>query len=171
MHKLPLGTQAVIFNFMNNTKEQPKQETKSVAPKVPDKFYFERDGKKEEVAFVRWIWAAIYKDDSELKQYDMDGNFHQFKEIKTDELKIFVMLNVATGKRFDIMVTDDIQIFHFYRTCGTIDGKGKRDNKIFVFGYQNKKTKQAAYHYILPNDTLLITNKDTSLEDFGVFPT
>jgi len=139
--------------------------------KAPEKFYFTKDGKKEEVAIVRWIWAVVYNDDTELKQYDMDGVFHQFKEIDQAKVKLFVMLNVATGMRFDIVKKEGMKIFHFYRTCGTMDGNGRRENKIFVFGYETKKRfmVEKKFHYIMPNDTLLITDRDTNLESFGAF--
>lgn len=131
--------------------------------KQPTKWFHNQ----EEVKLERWIWGVVYQDGTELKQYDADGKFHQFKEIDQNKVRLFVMLNPETGKRFDLLKKEGMQLFHFYRICGTIDGEGRRENRVYVFGYKEKK--HTAYHYILPNDTLLISSKDVNLENFGAF--
>jgi len=141
-------------------------------------FYFTNiEGKKEEVKLEDWVWGVVYKDNKELQQYELVnggellGVFHQFKEIKQDEVRLFVMRNLKTGQRFDIVRPEGAQIFHFYRNCGSQRTEDKGDaikfNKIYVFGY--KLGKQTTYHYILKNNTLLIANGEINLENFGAF--
>jgi hypothetical protein len=38
-------------------------------------------------------WGVLYKDGSTLEQYDKDRNEHLFKEIKLDEVKLFIVSN------------------------------------------------------------------------------
>jgi len=141
-------------------------------------FYFTNiEGKKEEVKLEDWVWGVVYKDNKELQQYELVnggellGVFHQFKEIKQDEVRLFVMRNLKTGQRFDIVRPEGAQLFHFYRNCGSQRTEDKGDaikfNKIYVFGY--KLGKQTTYHYILKNNTLLIANGEINLENFGAF--
>ena len=85
-------------------------------------FYFTNiEGKKEEVKLEDWVWGVVYKDNKELQQYELVnggellGVFHQFKEIKQDEVRLFVMRNLKTGQRFDIVRPEGAQLFHFYR--------------------------------------------------------
>lgn len=140
------------------------------------KFYFEKDGKKEEVALERWTWGVVYKDGSELHQYErpttVDGVFHQFAEIDRDNVVLFVMRN-HEGKRFDIAIKEGQQIFHFYRNkgIGTANDKGETEikwNRVYVFGYKDHKTKHTAYHFILPNDTLVIASEEIELAKFNL---
>ena len=141
-------------------------------------FYFTNiEGKKEEVKLEDWVWGVVYKDNKELQQYELVnggellGVFHQFKEIKQDEVRLFVMRNLKTGQRFDIVKPDGAQIFHFYRNCGSQraedTGEKIKFNKIYIFGY--KIGKHTAYHYILKDNTLLIANGEINLENFGAF--
>ena len=142
------------------------------------KFIFvNAEGKKEEVKLEDWIWSVVYKDNKELQQYEynkdkeLPGAFHQFKEIEQDKVRLFVMRNLKTGQRFDIVRPEGAQLFHFYRHCGSQraedTGEVIKFNKIYVFGY--KLGKHTAYHYILKNNTLLIADGEINLENFGAF--
>jgi len=45
-------------------------------------FYTNEKGQKEEVALEAWMWGVIYKDGSEMLQFDPAGIFHRIGEIK-----------------------------------------------------------------------------------------
>ena len=123
------------------------------------KYLFLRDGKPEEVAVERWVWGVIYKDNSELHQFDDKGNFHQIKEIKWEEVKMFTMYRSDDiNKRIDLLVLPDMQVFHFYRNVRPA-GQDKFI-RIYVFGYKTRGSSEAVYNFILPNDRVLISNKD-----------
>ena len=157
---------------MDNTKD-----TKDTSETNLKFIFVNEKGEKENVESQDWVWGVVNKDNSELHQYEASkdgktsGTFHQFKEIEQDKVRLFVMRNLKTGQRFDIVKPDGAQIFHFYRNCGSQRTEDKGDaikfNKIYVFGY--KLGKQTTYHYILKNNTLLIANGEINLENFGAF--
>lgn len=123
------------------------------------KHTFLRDGKIEEVKLERWVWGVIYKDDSELHQFGSKGDFHQIKEIKWEEAKMFTMYRSDDiKKRIDLLVLPNMQVFHFYRNVrpATLD----HFIKVYVFGYKTRGSSETVYNFILPNDRLVISNKD-----------
>ena len=117
-------------------------------------------GIEERVEEERWGWGVVYKDDSELHQFGNDGKFHRFAEIQMDNVKLFSMYNLKDmSKRIDIVLTEAMQIFHFYRNIKPwyLDSFVK----VYVFGYKNRETGETCYNFILPDDRIIITsNKD-----------
>lgn len=123
------------------------------------KYTFLRNGKPEEVKLEKWVWGVIYKDDSELHQFGNKGDFHQIKEIKWKEVKMFTMYRSDDiKKRIDILVMPDMQIFHFYRNIrpAGVD----HFIRVYVFGYKIRGTSETVYNFILPDDRILISNRD-----------
>jgi len=113
---------------------------------------------EEKVELEMWVWGVVYKDGTELHQFDSEGTFHQFKEIKLDQVKLFSMYqpNDMEDKRYDIVVTEGMQIFHFYRNIQPF----YLDHfvKIYAFGW--KKDGKASYHFILPDDRMVMSDVD-----------
>ena len=134
-----------------------------------EKWVFIEEGKEIEIPLETWVWHVVYKDGSELWQFDRQPNaegkrlFHQFKEIKTSEVEIFEMFNTDSGVRFSIEVAPDMQLFHFYRRSRLEIGTPQETHVTFyVFGY--KQDGNAHYHFILPDGRVVITNnKDIQL--------
>jgi len=122
---------------------------------------------KEVIEPEKWCWGVIYKDNSELHQFGNDLIFHQIKEIKWAEVKMFTMYKMEDmKKRIDMVVMPDMQVFHFYRNIrpAGVD----HFIKVYVFGYKIRETSKAVYNFILPNDTLVISNCDNI--DLTKFP-
>ena len=125
-------------------------------------YTFKRENKEstsgfdiEKVNLERWVWGVVYKDGSELHQFDSEGIFHQFKEINLPEVKMFSMYRSDDmGKRYDIVVTEGMQLFHFYRNVKPY----YLDNyvKVYVFGW--KKDGKESYHFILPDDRMVMSD-------------
>lgn len=105
----------------------------------------------------------------ELHQFQEDGSFHQFAEINQDEVELFSMFRLDDmSQRFD-MLTQGKQIFHFYRhTIFSAATPEERRAKVYCFGWKDKETGATAYHYILPNDRLVISDKDIDITKFGI---
>lgn len=113
---------------------------------------------EEKIELERWVWGVVYKDGAELHQFDSEGTFHQFKEINLAEVKLFTMYKPEEmdTKRYDIVVTEGMQIFHFYRNI-----KPHYLNhfvKVYAFGW--KKDGKASYHFILPDDRMVMSDVD-----------
>jgi len=114
---------------------------------------------KEVIEPERWIWGVVYKDGTELHQFGNDLIFHQIKEIKWAEVKMFTMYKLEDmKKRIDIVVMPEMQIFHFYRNVrpAGVD----HFIKIYVFGYKIRGTSKACYNFILPDDRIIIADRD-----------
>ena len=114
---------------------------------------------KEVIEPERWVWGVIYKDNSELHQFGNDLIFHQIKEIKWAEVKMFTMYKMDDmKKRIDMVVMPDMQVFHFYRNIrpAGVD----HFIKVYVFGYKIRETSKACYNFILPDDRMIIADQD-----------
>jgi len=110
---------------------------------------------EEIVNLERWVWGVIYKDGNELHQFDSEGIFHQFKEIKLDQVKMFTMYRSDDmEKRFDIVVTEGMQLFHFYRHVKPY----YLDHEVLVYAFGWKKDGQEKYHFILPDDRVVLSD-------------
>lgn len=132
-------------------------------------YTFTRDGVEEKVALERWGWGVVYKDDTELHQFDSNTKkFHQFKEIELESVKMFVMYHTNTAlteKRIDMLVSEGTQVFHFYRHL-VLDNDTRRV-KVYVFGW--KRDGIASYNYILPDDRIITADHDISgLQNFAI---
>lgn len=121
-----------------------------------------------EIPAERWAWGVVYKDDSELKQFGDDGRFHQFGEINQKEVRIFTLYRMDNmNKRYDIVVRDGMQIFHFYRNfIFNVRTPEERRERAYVFGY--KENNHTSYFYILPDDRMVIGNGDIDLNNFNI---
>lgn len=113
----------------------------------------------EKIELERWSWGVVYKDKTELKQFDVNGRFHQFCEIDANKVAMFVMFNTQdANKRIDLICKGNVQYFHFYRNLFLEDGQIR--HKIYVFGWKNKDTGICSYNYILPDDRLITADHD-----------
>lgn len=111
----------------------------------------------EEVNPERWGWGVIYKDDTELKQFGDDGVFHQFREIETEKVKMFIMYQLDDmNKQIDMPISEGMQFFHFYRNIRT--HYSTKFSRVYVFGF--KKNNVASYNFILPDDRIIISAVD-----------
>jgi len=121
-----------------------------------------QEGKKEEITPERWVWGVVYLDDSEFHQFGKDGVFHQIREIKWNKVKMFTMYKSDDIKRrIDLLVLPNMQVFHFYRNVHAYYFKNFKDTvKAYVFGYKIKGTKHACYNFILPDDRIVISDKN-----------
>lgn len=123
-------------------------------------YTFEKEnGKVIEVPQEAWQWGVRYDDETELHQFGNDGKYHQFTEIEQDRVELFSIYRKDMEKRIDIVVTEGMQIFHFYREVHAhyFEEAGKTV-RVYAFGW--KKDGQAAYHFILPDDRMVMSDKN-----------
>lgn len=108
----------------------------------------------------------------ELHQFeDREGSdkgvFHRFAEIDQSWIDIFVMYKLDDLSRRIDMVVDGKQIFHQVRVTGFSCNKPyKRVVRVPFFGW--KKGNDVAYHYILPDDRIVIADKDIDITKFNI---
>ena len=111
----------------------------------------------EKVDIERWVWGVIYKNGQELHQFDSNGVFHQFKEIDMDQVKLFSMYKPNDmSKRYDLVKTEEMQIFHFYRIVKPY--YLKNSVSVYVFGW--KKLGKTFFNFILPDDRTIVSDVD-----------
>lgn len=118
----------------------------------------------EIIPIEKWVWAVVYKDDSELHQYDLHTKtFHSFTEVEQDKVKMLTMYRTTDNEnmdhRIDLMVPEGAKIFHFYRQTVLEHGtENETKFTIYVFGY--KRNGDTHYNYILPNDKVIQACED-----------
>ena len=113
--------------------------------------------KDELVDTERWGWGVVYKDGRELKQFDDAGYFHQFKEIETENVAMFVMYKLDDdSKRIDMPISEGMQFFHFYRNIRP--HYSETFKRAYIFGF--KKNGVASYNFILPDDRVIVSAVD-----------
>jgi len=125
--------------------------------KTQTKYIFTKDGEQSEVKLERWIWGVVYKDGTELQQYEIKdgkGIFHQVGEIDQTQVKLWVLRKLTTEKRIDILLPEGARIIHKYRRY--IFNKGKtteRKETVYIFGY--KYRGHYHFNFIMPSDTII----------------
>ena len=134
-------------------------------------WYFNENGEDIIIPLEKWAWHVIYKDGSELHQFEPDRGadgklrFHQFQEIDLDNVMVFEMINTENpALRYSIDCSEGIgQIFHFYRRTRLHMGTDDEQHVTFYcFGY--KVNDVSLYHFILPDNRIVITsNRDLNL--------
>lgn len=131
---------------------------------------FNREGVEESVSLERWVWGVVYTDGSELHQFGEDGVFHQFREIDQSRVQMFVMYSPADGRRYDLVVSPEMKLIHFYRNIRTPDTGGKFV-KVYVFGYEKNidGRNQQVLNFIMPDDRIVMADTDKiSLLDYNL---
>jgi len=119
----------------------------------------------EEVEVENWVWAVVYKDRSELHQFDANtGLFHSITEVdKTKEVEMLTVYkafgNPNMDKRIDLIVPKGCSVFHKYRNFILDAGTPSEIRvKVYMFGYGNKDYQ--IINYLLPNDKLVQASED-----------
>lgn len=128
----------------------------------------EADGTITHIPLEEWGWLAVYKDGSFLKQFDdVTKEFHQFKEIKVEELDTFIVLNLFNTddntKRYEFHMNEGMTPIFFYRV--TIFNATQEDEyrvRIAHFGYKeniNGKSVKTVM-FVHPSGAVSISNND-----------
>jgi hypothetical protein len=102
------------------------------------KFYRKETKKWEKVEPVLWIWVAIYKDETFLRQFDDTGIYHQINEINKSMLEVFIMENIKTHQKISLNIPKGKNVFLRYENTVIAYGTShEKKYKTFVFGYEN----------------------------------
>ena len=128
-------------------------------------YQFNNELVKEE----KWKWVAIYKDDTILKQFDDDGNFHQFKEIDIDNLALW---RITDGVRnIDIPMNPGMKPIHFYqrKRSKTMGSDVEQQSTVYCFGYENTQSEETdkLIYMIFENDFVVMTRDTNPVVDVG----
>lgn len=124
-------------------------------------YKYKEDGETKEMPNnERWNWGVQYENGEELHQFGNDDWFHSITEVEQDRVALFSMYKPDDmSKRHDLVVTEDMQLFHFYRHTHAHYFKNTNDTvKVYVYGF--KKDSVASYHFILPDDRLIVSDVD-----------
>lgn len=121
-------------------------------------------GEKEEVSLERWIWGALYEDDTELHQFTDDGVFHRISEIDQNKVKTWVLYNIEgydDGRIYLIIprkedgTLKEVSLIHKYRNIVLEAGTPQETrHKVYVFGFKLKGQK-SFYNFVMPNNTIV----------------
>lgn len=105
----------------------------------------------QQIEKEKYTWEAIYNDGTILKQFDDQGQFHQFKEIDQDRLIAFRMVGDTT---YTIPFTKGMKLIHYYDNY-TLNAKTPQENKfrVYCFGYEMGHVKLVTM--IFPHETII----------------
>ena len=122
-----------------------------------DYTYTNENGELEAVELEKWCWGVAYKDGTELHQFDKSGNFHRLSEINQKDLELFTMYEAEGTGRYDIVMPEGARIIHKYRNIRPF--YMDKFVKVYMFGYRTgKKEFEYHYHFILPDNRMVISN-------------
>ena len=122
----------------------------------------------EKVELERWVWGVLYKDGTELHQFDDKGVFHRIGEVEQDKVNLFSLYKYEDpSKRIDIPMQKGMRIIYKYRNIKPY----YLDHfvRIFLVGYRVTKDSYN-YLFILPDDRIIMSpvdNIDLSTFDLG----
>lgn len=93
--------------------------------------------KGDPVELNQWVWLVVYKDGTQLKQFDDNGVFHNFtKEVDQSQVAVLVVYNYKEpDKQVSVEVPEGAELFFGHRTSGTFPSTNKK--RVCFFGYQN----------------------------------
>lgn len=117
------------------------------------KFFRQETGEYEEVADEKWKWIAVYDDGTQLKQFDDDGLFHQFKEIDQTRLVYFHLVS-DTGTTKSLIFKPGMKLIHFYRNAVLENGQIRLRMTVIGWERSGEKTLIA----IMPNDEVIVSD-------------
>lgn len=123
----------------------------------------ESEGKIQEIKAKpeRWVWAVLYQDETELRQFGEDGIFHQLKDIDQEKIDLAVLYKFdEPEKRIIIPWRDGMKLIHKYINVHSAEQHQDINEtaRIYCFGY--KLGGQNHYTYILPDDQQIHTPKE-----------
>lgn len=112
-----------------------------------------KDG--EPVNEERWQWKVIYKDGSELYQFDYEKQkYHYFAEIDQEQVAQFGMVNIERDSDVMLEIPDGSPIFHYYDNLVQQPLGGEQTvHRLYVFGFDLGTDK--IIYSILPNNFLI----------------
>jgi len=122
---------------------------------------FFRNGVPEDVKLERWAWGVVYKNGSELHQFDAQGIFHQVKEIAWEDVALFCIFKPegADTERIDIVVQPEMQMFYYYTNTNAWYNGLNNFSHIYTYGWKDKgEGGRVVYNFILPDDRIVQSN-------------
>jgi hypothetical protein len=127
---------------------------------------------EEEVTLESWVWAVVFKDNTEMHQFevtpDKRGVFHQIGEVDQTKVKLFVLYKPDMSRRIDIVVPDGAKLIHKYKRyrLNALTPEA-RNETVYVFGY--KDGNHYHFNFIMPSGTVVqSTTEEIKMTEFGL---
>jgi hypothetical protein len=122
----------------------------------------------EEVDEERWGWGALYKDGTELHQFDKTHKiFNQVGDVNQSEVRLWVLYELNGDGRIDIVVKEGMKLIHKYINARLDVGTDiERVVRAYKFGYKLNGTHH--FTFVLPDNRLVQSTEDIRLTDFNV---
>lgn len=134
--------------------------------------FTDEEGVKHEVSLEKWIWGVVYKDGTELHQFDDNGVFHQIQEINQSEVAMWTLYEPKGNGRIDFVLPEEkeVALIHKYRNfIFNAASDTERRARVYVFGYK-VKGGLPHYNFVMPNGTIIQSYGDQTpkLSTMGV---
>jgi hypothetical protein len=133
--------------------------------------YTNEENETVNVPLEDWMWGVVYKDGTELHQFDDKGTFHRVGEIDQQNVKMWVLYQPHGTGRIDIPLPKDkeVKLIHKYKRY-VFNAKTEAEVKktVHVFGYK-VKGQTPHYNYILPDGRILQgIGEDVPLSNYNI---
>jgi len=123
----------------------------------------------ELVDLEKWIWAVLYRDGTELHQFDDLGIFHQIGEVDQAKVRMFSLYEPHGKGRIDLIVPEGAKLVHKYKWY-VFDAATPHESrkKVYVFGY--KLGNDTHLSFVKPDNTIIqtINNNNPKLSELGI---
>lgn len=106
-------------------------------------YTFYRDGVPEQVERETWRWVAVYRDGTELHQFDdATGEFHQFSEIDQSRLGVFRMVHDELRPVAIPFEPTSMKLIHFYRRINlNVGTEDEQHFTVYMAGFERGGVK------------------------------
>lgn len=134
------------------------------------KFTNPETGQLEMIDPERWGWGVLYRDDTELHQFDSEGRFHRFSEIDQERVKLFCLYRLDDmSKRIDMVIEDGMRFYHKYIGVHANYFPSFQDKvRVYSVGFTSKEGHHSNF-FVLPDDRIVIShNRNVDLPQFAL---
>ena len=117
-----------------------------------------KDKEGNTISPKRYAWGVIYKDGTELHQFQ-DNEYHQISEVDFGSVEKLLVYRFPDKEQvFTTLVTKEVKPFKFHYM--TKPPWSPRFLRTDVFGLKWKGSKHVIYIHILPNDNVVVSPHD-----------
>lgn len=125
-----------------------------------------KDAKGNIVEPERWVWGVLYRNGTELHQFDETGRFHPFSDIQQMSVAQFTLYPRGQGNAVHFLIPKGAELIHRYRNVVLEMGRPNEVRaRVYVFGY----CLEAKYclAYVMPDDVVIFSeDSDLSVAPF-----
>jgi len=152
--------------------ERKKQELQDELVRVSDMAEDDMPNKAKRMEEIKTeMQIPVEPEQDEIRQYDPDGTFHSITDVDLDRVDKFVMHRWDDiTERVIVPVRENMKIFHVYKNFHDMRWNDANTTaRVFCFGFEMEDLNRSVYYYILPDDTVILSDSpDIDLAQYNL---